>query len=292
MSKPVSTGDLFQGGRIDAYNPDVGLSFIRYAQIIDPADNGLEFNFPNAQAAGNTFGRVCSIFVDNSLNAYELRVTVAGTRQTFPIPAQSTGVYNVDSQLGSTILVESAGLSAGVVEVIFYNYPQTPFVWYKNGSTISAAVTIANGADVALGSTTDPAITNPATNGTLIAYTRGILTRLSSLVTGVVLAAGTAIIGKVSPLTSATLGATQVTVPATANGILLRASNAARTGAMISNPGPLTLYISSAATGLTITNGFGIPSGGVFNINSPLYTGAIYGIVSAGTQVATTAEFT
>ncbi len=182
MSKVIATGDLFQGGRIDAYDPSTGLSFRRYAAILDPADNGVEFNFPNAQATGNVFGSVRSVFVDNSLNDYELRMTVAGTRQTFPIPAKSTGVYNVDTQLGSTILVDTAGLSTGAVEIIFYNYPQSPVVWYKNGTTITAAVTIGNGDDAALGATTSATITNPATNGTLIAFTRGILTGINSAV--------------------------------------------------------------------------------------------------------------
>jgi len=180
MSKPIAAGDLFQGGRINAYDPAVGLSFLRYSDILDPADGGLEFNFPNAQAQGNTFGAVRSIFVDNSDNDYEVRVTVAGTRQTFPISANSTGYYLVDSQLGSTILVETAGVSADVVEIIFYNYPQQPYVWFKYGNAVTANVTIGNGDDVALGSTTDPAITNPATNGTLIAFTRGILTGINA----------------------------------------------------------------------------------------------------------------
>lgn len=184
MPKTIATGDLFQGGRIDAYNPLTGQSFRRYAGILDPADGGLEFNFPNAQATGNIFGSVRSMFVDNSENNFEVRVTVAGTRQTFPVSANSTGFYVVDSQQGSTILVETAGVSTDAVEIIFYNYPQVPYVWFRDGSSVAAAVTIANGADAALGTTTDPAITNPATNGTLIAFIRGILTGVNALVLG------------------------------------------------------------------------------------------------------------
>lgn len=40
-----------------------------------------------------------------------------------------------------------------------------------------------DGANVALGATTDAAVTNPATDSTLIAFTRGILTQLSSILT-------------------------------------------------------------------------------------------------------------
>jgi hypothetical protein len=104
--------------------------------------------------------------------------------------------------------------------------------------------------------------------------------------------AGTAVIGKVSPLTSSTLTASQVTVPATADGILLLAANAARVGATISNPSAVTVYVSSAATGLTTSNGYGIPAGGTLSLNSPLYAGALYGIVAAATQVVTAVEWT
>ena len=92
--------------------------------------------------------------------------------------------------------------------------------------------------------------------------------------------------------TSTTFTATQVTVPATANGILVIASNASRKGATISNPGPLTVYIQQGATGVTTSNGFGIPAGSSYNIDSPIYTGALYGIISTGTQVVTVSELT
>lgn len=93
-----------------------------------------------------------------------------------------------------------------------------------------------------------------------------------------------------SPLTSTAFTPTQVTVPTTTNGILVLAANAARDGASILNLGPATVYISSAATGLTTSNGFAIPGGAAYNIDSPLYLGAIYGIVATGTQVVTVAE--
>jgi hypothetical protein len=106
------------------------------------------------------------------------------------------------------------------------------------------------------------------------------------------LPAGTAIIGKVSPLVSTTFTASQVTVPATANGILLLAANANRLGATISNPSTVSIYISSAATGLTTSNGFAIPAGSSYSIDSPLYTGALYGIVATSTQTAYVVELT
>lgn len=91
---------------------------------------------------------------------------------------------------------------------------------------------------------------------------------------------------------STTLTATQVTVPATANGILILAANANRKGATISNPGSVSVYIQQAATGVTTSNGFGIPGGSSYNIDFPIYTGAIYGIVASATQVVTVVELT
>lgn len=96
----------------------------------------------------------------------------------------------------------------------------------------------------------------------------------------------------ITPVTSSTLTATQVTVPATANGILILAANANRLGATISNPGSVPVYIQQGATGVTTSNGFGIPPGASYNIDEPLYTGAIYGIVSTSTQVVTVVELT
>jgi hypothetical protein len=94
------------------------------------------------------------------------------------------------------------------------------------------------------------------------------------------------------PLASGTMTATQVTVPATSNGILILAANAARKGATISNPGSVSVYIQQAATGVTTSNGFAIPPGASYNIDSPLYTGAVYGIVATGTNVVTVVELT
>lgn len=96
----------------------------------------------------------------------------------------------------------------------------------------------------------------------------------------------------VTPIRSTTLTPTQVTVPATTNGILVLAANTSRLGATISNGSSVTVYIGSAATGLTTGNGFAIPSGSSYNIDSPLYTGAIYGIIAASTQVVTIVELT
>lgn len=96
----------------------------------------------------------------------------------------------------------------------------------------------------------------------------------------------------VIPVPSATLTTAQVIVPATANGIAILASNANRRGATITNTGNQTVFIRQAATGVTVANGAALPPGASLNIDSPLYTGAIGGIVAAGTCVVTTSEYT
>lgn len=92
---------------------------------------------------------------------------------------------------------------------------------------------------------------------------------------------------------STTVTTTQVSVPSTANGILILAANTARLGALITNPSTVTVYWSQQSSGLTISNGTALPAGQTLSIDqSPLYTGAIYGIVAASSQTVTTAEFT
>lgn len=90
---------------------------------------------------------------------------------------------------------------------------------------------------------------------------------------------------------SGTMTPTQVTVPATANGILILAANASRVGAQIAT-GSVAVYIQQGATGVTTINGFAIPANTIYTLNSPRYTGAIYGIVASGTSVVSVMEYT
>jgi len=117
-----------------------------------------------------------------------------------------------------------------------------------------------------------------------------------SAATGVLTVQGiasmTPILATITPVASTTMTCTQVTVPATANGILILAANSSRKGATISNPGSVPVYVQQGSTGVTTSNGFGIPAGSSFNIDEPLYTGAIYGIISTSTSVVTVLELT
>lgn len=187
---PISVGTLFQGGRVQTADPNIGPTFLRYSAELTTDE--YQFDFSSAASVNLTFGTPRSVFIDNAENDYALTVVVSGTQQTFPVPANSSGIYGIDAQQGSNITITSAGASGAgnPVEFIFYNYDRVPFVWYKFGITVTS-VTIPDGADVALGETTDAPITNSALAGTLIAFTKGILSRLTSGIKSFALRAGT-----------------------------------------------------------------------------------------------------
>jgi hypothetical protein len=207
---PISVGDLFQGGRVQAIDTSIGQTYLRYASEL--TTDTYVFSFPSAAGSALTFGIPRAIFIDNAENNYSLTVVVSGTQQTFPVPANSSGVYGIDAQQSSSISITSDGASGAgnPVEFIFYNYDKVPFVWYKFGVT-NVTVNIPDGADVALGETTDAPVVNPALAGTLIAFTKGILSTLLSGLKSFVFRAGnqlTATSGNVAnAIATATLAA-------------------------------------------------------------------------------------
>lgn len=95
----------------------------------------------------------------------------------------------------------------------------------------------------------------------------------------------------ISPIASTTLTTSQVTISATA--VLILALNASRLGATVVNPAGAANLIIGQTSGVTATTGLIIPPGGAYNIDEPLYTGALYGILASGTgQLVSTAELT
>lgn len=156
---PIASGQLFQSGRVNAQRPDVQPAFLRNAQVY--TTDTYEFNFPSAAGAPNTFGVVRSMFIDNGDNANILNVRVAGTQQTFSVPANSAGFYTVDAKESSTISITSAANSTNLVEVIFYNYEKPPIVWYKfgpfnTGAPILVQGAMAEGATIATSTANNP----------------------------------------------------------------------------------------------------------------------------------------
>lgn len=137
------------------------------------------------------------------------------------------------------------------------------------------AVTIADGGDVALGSTTDSAITNPATNGTLISFVRGALTFLSSLA------------GYASPPTTGAI--TSVTSVITDAVIL--ASNANREGAIIFNNSTSVLHLAFANVDATLSYSYPLAAGETYLLSKGDYTGVIKGTWVAANGAAIVTEF-
>lgn len=85
----------------------------------------------------------------------------------------------------------------------------------------------------------------------------------------------------VEGVTSTGLTTSQASVGVTSAPLL--AANPARTGASFVNVGPNYLFIGKTA-GVTATTGFPIPPNTAFNIDIPLYTGAIFGICASGSS--------
>jgi hypothetical protein len=181
MAQIVNVNNLAQIGRPNTVSTNLSPTSIRFSQVVTATP--ISFVFPQGTGTNFKFGIPQSMFVDNSFNNFEMVISVQGTSYSFPVPALSSGYYNLDAIDGDTIVATSAGVSSDVVEIVFYNYEKTPIVWYKNQTT-STAVTIADGADASEGSVADAAVTNPALNGTVIGLLKGLLTKINTLVVG------------------------------------------------------------------------------------------------------------
>lgn len=182
MVEIVNVNNLPQIGRPNSSPIPPAPTSIRFSEVVTATP--VSFVFPQGAGTNFKFGIPQYIFIDNSSNDFEMIVSVQGTSYSFPAPALSTGMYNIDVIDGDTITVTSAGVSNDKVEIVFYNFNKAPIVWYKNQST-STAVTIADGADAAEGSVADAPVTNPALNGTVIGLLKGLVSLLSS---GIVIA--------------------------------------------------------------------------------------------------------
>lgn len=156
-----------------------------------------------------------------------------------------------------------------------------PAVWVVNpsGGGSGGAVTIANGADVAQGSTTDAAVTTNA-NGTVVGFLRGIVTLFGSIFgTVAVLADAMAnpTIGKIQSFLSLWNGATWDRWPGNTSGGFVQgnvangvanAGNPILTGGRVVSANPSTLTVGQRADSLSNLRGFpmvaasGITTGG------------------------------
>lgn len=176
--------------RIAFFKNDFGL----YPALVDQAGNPVEGSrairaFIDVSSTVQTvdFGtllnediltNVQAIFIDNSdgTNPLTIESSLTGHRVIVPGGWQYVGPFlfaNDQKMLASRS-------DSGVVRVFLFNMPHPVAAWPSSPAASGAAVTIADGADVALGATGDAAITNPALSGTVIAFLKGLLTQLQT----------------------------------------------------------------------------------------------------------------
>jgi hypothetical protein len=160
------------------------------------------------------------------------------------------------------------------------------------------------------GAKADTAVTNSASSGSIIAFLKGILSKLGS----VVLAAGTAVIGKVGiqvggadvsntvpvPIvektTSTAPAAAPVTVDTTAGGTAIAAANASRLSIILQNISTVACIIrlggdpTTTALNLVLAPDSAARAGNGGSIIITGYTGAIKGITEAGSAVIAVTE--
>lgn len=192
------------------------------------------------------------------------------------------------------------------------------------------AVTIADGADTAEGTTTDAAVSNPASAGTLIALSKGefvltgaltetapatdtassglngrlqrIAQRLTSLIAlfpssiGIKTSAGSLSVAPASDSTfvsvpgSSTTG-TESNVAASATSVTLLAANVGRRGAYIYNDGTLGIYMKYGSTASVTSFTYLIPPQAGWQVDDT-YSGIITGIWASATGNARVTEVT
>jgi hypothetical protein len=162
----------------------------------------------------------------------------------------------------------------------------------SGGGGGGGAATIADGADVAQGSTGDASTANTVIGRlkkliSLLPTALGSATSANSL--PVVIASDQAAV-TVIPSKPAT--ATLANVASSASSVTLQASNAARMGWSIFNDSTSVLYLKYGTTASATSYTVQIPAGGYFEVASPVYTGRIDGIWAAANGNARVTELT
>jgi len=144
------------------------------------------------------------VFIDNSQGTNPITVTIQEISWSVTCPAGGTLMQPYPAPNSQHAVITGNGVAA----VVFVDFPVQPFLYSGPGG--GTAVTIANGADVALGSTTDAAVVNPASAATVVSLLKGLLTESPTL--------GTNVMANSTPVTLAT-DDTQIGVKTTASTI-------------------------------------------------------------------------
>lgn len=177
----ISANQLQPLGVTTKPNPSSGQVIVPFQVDFTGASNStiLDLTF---QQLGATFNDPRTLFFDNTNNNEPVTVTVGQTEQSFTIPPNSAGYFPLAAQPQSRITFFSVGGASMVCQAFLANYDIPPVVWSGTGTPVvisgTAAVSIADGADITLGHKADAAVVNPATAATAISILKGLLTEL------------------------------------------------------------------------------------------------------------------
>lgn len=257
------------------------------------------------------------------------RVAIASDNTAFSVNAVQSGTWNVAtvtnlSQLGGTAIAMGTGVrSAGTQRVtvatddvvstsqsgawtvtanagsgtLAVSLASVPSHAVTNAGTFAVQSSVADGANTVEGAVADAAVSAGAT-GSISAKLRAIS---RDIVANIVLAAGSAIIGKVGidqtsgqnivkTIRSAT--GTQSSVASSATDVTILASNANRLGASVYNDSTAILYLLLAnATSSATAHSVQMQAGAYFEVPAQ-YTGVIKGIWASATGSARVTEMT
>lgn len=220
---------------------------------------------------------------------------------TATIASAQTGTYSISGVTGKIrVRVTALGAVTGTA-VVTLN--AVPFGGGGGGGSGGGggAVTVADGADVAQGTTSDAACTTDNGTCTKIAIEKRIAQNLTTINTtlGTANTQLPAALGQTTPSGSlSTTGAvvssaTLANVSASASNVTCLASNSSRAGAIILNDSATaTLYVKLGATASTTSHTFQLSPGATLTLpNFPIYTGIIDCIWSAASGAARVTEF-
>lgn len=232
-------------------------------------------------AVGFTAGNISVVSSDGTVKAGravfvleggDCRFTVDGTTPSTTVgtlvkagsSVEITGVTNI-----ANFRAIRTGSTSGTAYVSYYRDNNTlgDIDVSNGGATPTGAVTVVQGTGTNLHVVVDSGTITTVTNAVTVAQPTA-----ASLNATVVLAPTT------------TMNHAQVSIPTTAGGTLLIATNASRKSLMIQNIGSYAMFCGN--TGLSATTGFKVDIGASFFDDTAVFNGAVYCIGSGGTTTA------
>lgn len=268
-----------------------------------PFTVNLEQNISSEQLSN-----VQSIYIDNSDGSNPVQFIAGKSKQNLTIP-QGCQAY-LPFLFGDDFQIEVTRADAGRVPFWLVNMPMPALVWSTEaaGATVTlaggvltsitdpvdvviddstpievnvqqpVATTVANGANVPLGATTDAAVTNPATNGTIVSFIRGLLTQAAATIA---LLPAALVNGAFSVISRSSTG-TLSTVTGTGASISVLAANANRRGASINNLSGVTVSLRLQAAAASAANASVTLTAGQYYETPFGYQGEIRGLWASG----------